>query len=53
MAAFIKKKKTSANQIPPAESTVSETPKEQSGVQSYALVVPEIRTVNLDNVKIS
>ena len=50
MALFKSKTSTPASNSAPTEN---KTQVEASPVQSYALMVPEIRTVNLDNVKIS
>ena len=53
MASFMKRKTPPANQPPEAQSAEPQSAPEASGTQSYALMVPEIRTVNLDNVRIS
>lgn len=50
MGPFGKKKNTAAPQDT-AESTV--VPQVEANSQTYALVVPEIRTVNLENIRIS
>lgn len=50
MALFKSKTSTPASNSAPTEN---KTQVEASPAQSYALMVPEIRTVNLDNVKIS
>lgn len=53
MASFMKRKNAPINQTSPNEPATAQVPEDNSSSQSYALVIPEIRTVNLENVKIS
>lgn len=53
MGPFTKRKNTAANQTATAAPEVAQTPEENAAAQSYSLMIPEIRTVNLENIKIS
>ena len=52
MASFMKRKNTAAPQQPEKPAAAAEQPAAEPSGPSYSLMVPEVKTVNLENVKI-